>query len=220
MEKDIVNYALDYAQSKKVEYAEARAHNTKHEELIVKNSVLDAFVSTIDTGFCIRILANGGLGFASTNKWTKDEAKAVVDTAYKFATIARRKDKITFAEEKGIEAKWSVEQQKKIEDIPPERKIEELMEIDKTLVSQVVKIPGRIMACTINLIEKYFVNSEGSSISSFVPSVELSLTTTTSYLNLNKSRNLINFKRFIFIDSFSLYTGIKNDTPLAKFFAI
>jgi TldD protein len=45
------------------------------------------------------------------------------------------------------------------------------MEIDKTLASKEVKVPGRIIGCSINLIEKYFVNSEGSAISSFVPKI-------------------------------------------------
>ncbi len=171
LDRDLVDYALDYASGKEVEYAEARAHSGRLEQLVIKNGVLDAFVSTLDSGFCVRILAKGGLGFASTNKWTKEEAKAVVDEAYRFASIAGRKDKITFAEEKGVEAKWSVEQEEKIEDVPPESKIDELMEIDKALVSQKIKVPGRIMSCAINLTEKYFVNSEGSLISSFVPKI-------------------------------------------------
>ncbi len=171
MDKDLVDYALDYARRKKVEYVEVRANNTKHEGLTIKNGVLDAFISAIDKGFCVRILANGGLGFASTNKWTKDETKTIVETAYKLAKLARRKDKITFAEEKGIKAKWSVAQQKKIEDVPPERKIDELMEIDKALASEKIEISGRMIACSISLAEKYFVNSEGSEISSFVPKI-------------------------------------------------
>lgn len=171
LDKDIVDYALEYARSKKAEYAEARAHNIKSEQLVIKNGVLDAFVSTIDNGFCVRMLANGGLGFASTNKWTKDEAKNMVDTAHKLATAAKRRDRINFAEEKGVEANWSVEQKKKIENVPPEKKIDELMEVDKTLASQKIKIPGRIMACIMTVTEKYFVNSEGSKISSFVPKI-------------------------------------------------
>jgi len=172
MEKDITDYALDYARRKHIQYAEVRAHRTKNEQLVIKNGVLDAFLSTIDSGFCVRILTEGGLGFASTNKWTKDEAKAVVDTAYKFATMAKRKDKITFAEEKGVEAKWSVPQKEKIEDVSPEQKIEELMEVDKRLSSQDgLNIPGRIIACSMTLTEKYFANSESSIISSFVPKI-------------------------------------------------
>ena len=171
MDKDLVDYALDYAQGKRIDYAEARAHVTNADQMVIKNGVLDAFLSQEDSGFCVRILANGGLGFASTNKWTKDEAKSVVDTACKFAAMAKRKDKIAFAEEKCVKTNWSVEQKEKLEDVPPEKKIEELMAIDKALASQQIKIPGRIITSSIALTEKYFVNSEGSAISSFVPSI-------------------------------------------------
>ena len=66
MDKDLVDFALDYAQSKKVDYAEARAHVTQADQMVIKNGVLDAYLSTVDSGFCVRILANGGLGFASS----------------------------------------------------------------------------------------------------------------------------------------------------------
>ncbi|NIO37824.1 TldD/PmbA family protein [Candidatus Bathyarchaeota archaeon] len=171
MDEDLVEYALDYARSKRIEYAEVRAHTTRFEQLVIKNGTLDAFISASDSGFSVRILADGGIGFASTNKWTENEARIVVDKAYKFATVARRKDRITFADEKGVKARWGVKQKKKIEDVPPEQKIEELMEIDKRLASQKVKVPGRIISCPINLIEKYFVNSEGSAILSFTPKI-------------------------------------------------
>lgn len=171
MDKDIVDYALDYARHKKAEYAEVRAHTARYESLVIKNGALDAYVSTKDSGFCVRILTDGGLGFASSNKWTRDEAKSIVDMAFKFGTIAKREEKIAFADENGVKTKWSVGQKKKIEDVQPETKIEELLEVDKTLASQKMKIPGRIIACSIGLTEKHFVNSEGSEISSFVPKI-------------------------------------------------
>ena len=136
-----MDYALEYAQSKKIEYTEARAHSTKNEQLIIKNGVLDTYLSTIDSGFCVKILTDGGLGFASTNKWIKDEARTIVDTAYKFAKMAKRKDKITFAEEKGVEIKWSVEQKKKIEDIQPEEKIEEPQMEEQPLAEEKTEEP-------------------------------------------------------------------------------
>lgn len=172
MEKDLVDYTLNYALKKTVEYAEVRAHKTKSEELVIKNGILDAFNSAVNSGFCVRILAEGGLGFASTNKWTKDEANTIVDTAHKFAAMAKRREKIKFAEEKGVDDKWNVPQKRKIEDIHPEQKIEELMEVDKQLSSQEgLNVPGRVIACTAALTEKYFINSENSTISSFVPKI-------------------------------------------------
>jgi len=171
LEKDIVDYALEYAKGKDIEYAEVRAQNQKLDELLLKNGILEAFLSSVNSGFCVRVLADGGIGFASTNKWTKDEAKAIVDLAHKFAKAANRKDKIKFAEEKPVEATWQVEQKEKIEDIDSETKIKQLLDVDKALTSHAVKVPARVLECAIQLTEKYFVNSEDSCISSFVPKI-------------------------------------------------
>lgn len=171
LEKDIVDYALEYARSKEVHYAEVRAQSEKLEQLMVKNGILEAFLSSVNSGFCVRILADGGIGFASTNKWTKEEARTIVDLAYRFAKAAKRKDKIKFAEEKAVENVWKVEQKKKIEDVDSEEKIRKFLEIDKALTSYKVNIPARMLSCTIHLVEKYFVNTEGSRITSFIPKI-------------------------------------------------
>jgi len=171
LNQDLPDYTLDYARTKGVEYAEVRAHNTKLEQMTIKNGILDAFVSTVDNGYCVRILAKGGIGFASSNRWTKEEARKIVEIAHEFAVSARRKNKITFASETGVEAKWNVMQEKNIADVSPEKKISELMEVDKRLTSDQIKVPSRILACSTILSEKYFVNSEGSTISSFLPKI-------------------------------------------------
>ena len=82
MDKDIADFALSYARGKKVDYAEVRAHTESQEGLVTKNGILDAYVASVDDGFCVRVLADGGIGFASTNKWTR-EAKAVVHMTHK-----------------------------------------------------------------------------------------------------------------------------------------
>ena len=171
MEKDMVDYALKCAEDKDIEYAEVRAQSKNVEQLMLKNGVLETFVSSIDSGFSVRILADGGIGFASTNKWSKDEAKTMVDLAHRFAKTAKRKKKIEFAEEKAVETSWQVEQKKKMEDIDPETKIEHFLGVDKALTSHEVNVPSRVFSCTIGLAEKYFVNTEGSRISSFVPKI-------------------------------------------------
>jgi len=171
LEKDMVDFALEYARGKDIEYAEVRAQNQKLEQLMLKNGILEAFLSSVNSGFCVRILADGGIGFASTNKWTKDEAKAVVDLAYKFAKAARRKDKIKFAEEKAVETTWEVAQKKKIEDTDSETKIKQFLDVDKALTSHTVNVPARVLQCIMQLTEKYVANTEGSRISSFVPKI-------------------------------------------------
>jgi TldD protein len=171
LDKDITDFALNYAMGKKVEYAEVRAHREDGEGLALKNGVLDAYAKAVDSGFCVRILVEGGIGFASTNKWTKEEARTIVDTAHKFAKMANRKDKIKFAEEKSVKANWKVLQKKKLADISPETRIETMVEADKTLTSLGIKIAARMFGLGTGVTEKYFVNTEGSAISSYLPRV-------------------------------------------------
>jgi TldD protein len=171
MEEEIADYALDYAQSKKVEYAEVRAQSQVQDRIILRNGIVEAYASAVDSGFCVRIIANGGIGFASTNKWSKEEARASVELAFKYAKAAKRKDKLVFAKEKGIEAKWSVGQKRKIENVAPEEKIAAFTDVDKVLASCGVKIAATVSQCSVDLITKYVVNSEGSRISSFVPKI-------------------------------------------------
>lgn len=171
MDQDFVDSALDYAMGRQAEYAEVRASSQIQDRLMLRNGVLEAYLSAEDSGFCVRVLAGGGIGFASTNRWNKDESKRIIDLALKYAKMAGRREKIVFAKESSVETKWSVNEKKKIEDISPEERIRELSDIDKALASCGVKIAATVTQCTIDLASKYFVNSEGSKISSFVPKI-------------------------------------------------
>jgi len=171
MDEEIADFALECARSKKVEYAEVRALSRVQDGLMLRNGVVEAYVSAVDSGFNVRIMADGGIGFASSNKWTKEEARAIANIAFKYAKSAKRKEKLVFKEEKGVKTKWVVEQKKKIENVPPEERISTLAEVNKALAESKVKIPATMTSCSINLITKYFANSEGSRISSYVPTI-------------------------------------------------
>ena len=173
MDKDIADFALSYAQGKKVDYAEIRAHTEKQEGLVMKNGILDAYFVTVDHGFCVRVLAEGGIGFASTNKWTKDEARTIVDMAHKFAKMAKRKEKISFTEEKSVKVNWKAEEKEKISNVTSEKRIETMAEIDNDLNSHGVNVPSRMLQMGSNLSDKYFINTEGSMISSYVPRINV-----------------------------------------------
>jgi TldD protein len=171
MEEDIVDYALKYATSKGAEYAEVRAQSQVQERLVLRMGLLEAYVSSVDSGFCVRVIADGGIGFASTNKWTKEEAKDIVDLAFRYGKAANREEKLAFAKEKGVTTKWVVDQKEKMEDVSPEQKIAKFVEINKEMLSAKVNIAATIMQGFIDLTSKYYVNSEGSRISSFVPKI-------------------------------------------------
>lgn len=171
MDEDIIDYALDCAMKKKVEYAEVRGSSQVADGIMLRNGSLEAYVTAVDSGFCARIMAGGGIGFASTNKWSREEARTITDLAFRYAKAARRKDKLSFAKEKVVKVKWTVEQKKKIENVPTEDRVEALTEVNKGLASSGVNIPATMAQCSISLITKYFVNSEGSRISCFVPKI-------------------------------------------------
>jgi len=91
--------------------------------------------------------------------------------ASKYARAANRKEKLVFAEEEGVKTKWAVDQKKKMKNISLEERISTLTEVNTALASSKVKIAATTSYCSTNLITKYFVNSEGSRISSCVPNV-------------------------------------------------
>lgn len=169
MDEAIADFALEYAETKKVDYAEVRANRQLQEMLLFRNGVLETYASTLNSGFCVRVLTRGGIGFASTNRWSKEEARAIVDLAVKYAASANRRDKLVFAKEKSVRTKWAVSQKRKIENVPPEERISVFKDAHKELTASKVKIPATIMQCSIDLAYGYFVNSESSRISSFVP---------------------------------------------------
>jgi TldD protein len=171
MNEEIVDFALECARNRGIEYAEARAHSQAYDGLMLRNGVVEAVVSAVDSGFCVRLMADGGIGFASTNKWTREEAGAIVNLAFKHARAANRKEKLVFAEEKGVKTRWAVGEKKKMENISLEERISTLAEVDKALASSKVKIAATSSSCSTSLTTKYFVNSEGSRISSCVPRV-------------------------------------------------
>ena len=96
-----------------------------------------------------------------------------MESAHKLAKTAKRRQKISFAEEKAVTTRWNIKQTQKIEDVSAEDKINRLMEADAAIVSQGASVVSRMLTCLTTLTKKFFVNSEGSKISSFTPRVNV-----------------------------------------------
>jgi len=171
LDEDIIEHAFEHAQSGGVEYAEVRAHREHREEIILRNGVLEAYARAVDSGFGVRVLAEGGIGFSSSNRWTMEEAEMVAETALRAAKASRRKTKIVFSEMEGNVAHWGVEEKEKVLDVNPESKIALLTGFDKEVASHGVEVPSRLIQCYVGLTDKHIVNSEGSRITSYVPRV-------------------------------------------------
>jgi TldD protein len=181
MFEDLADLTLDYAQKKGgVTYAEVKVEKDVGNAVAIKNAMIDALIYDEDEGMCVRILTKEGIGFASTNTLENKDAKNIVDKAHKMAHSSQRKIPINFVEEKAAEDKWTVEQKKKLADISVEERVKDILEIDNQLNSLDLKMTGRILDVADGVTEKYFCNSEGSKISSVLPSMFANIYITVS----------------------------------------
>ena len=172
-EEELTHFAVDHARQKGAEYADARCEHQFLNQSILKNGVIDLLYSKEDQGIGVKVLAKGGLGFASTNSLDKSGVREAVDRALKTAMGAARKNPLVFAREDAVRAKWGVQERIKLADTSAEQKVKDMLEIDRAVVDLKLKIPARFLVFADNRIEKFFINSEGSEITSYSPRVRL-----------------------------------------------
>ncbi len=168
-EADLVDFAVDYAQTRGASYAEARYEHQDQEEFILKNGVLDALYVGEDQGIGVRVLVKGNLGFAATNAMTKAEMRGTVDDAIRGARSSSRRTPISFAPEDATVTNWTVPEERRLSDVPVDEKIQEIQEIDGQVMALGYKVPARYYHLAGRRITKYFANSEASRIRSYSP---------------------------------------------------
>ena len=174
--RDLADFAVEYAVKLGADYAEARMQSDVGDIYILKNGNPEAAGFSREHGLGIRVLVKGGLGFVSINEPDKALAKKRIREAVEMAkasvTIMRKP--IRLSPEKTVKKSWEVKPKIRFEDISAEEKMELLFDIDKTVSSPQevgVSVPYRILQLFGNTTEKYFVNSEGTTISSSIPRV-------------------------------------------------
>jgi len=176
---DLVEKAIDEGNKLGAKYIEARLVKTSINISILKNGVpeLGGFFRT--NGIGIRVLKNGGLGFASFNEMTKDEMKIAVAFATKMAeaTGNKRAKKIVFSDEEVHEAEYKAlgtNGQRPLE-VDPEVKIKRLLGLDKILAELQTGaiIPYRFFQMIDQTEEKYLVTNEGAKIKSEIDLLQL-----------------------------------------------
>jgi len=172
-DRDMADFAVEHAGKQGAQYAEARVENHSTESFILKNGVLDALSVSDDFGIGVRVLVGGSLGFAATNRLTKDEVRATVDDAVRIAKAVKRRTPIEFVQEKAVKADWKVREDEKVADVDIEDKLEAVLQIERELVDTKIPLPARFFQASTNRLKKYFTNSEGSKITSYSPRIRL-----------------------------------------------
>ncbi len=168
--KGLAEKALEYGE-KMADYLEVRAERTEYSFNFMKNGVLVGSTEGIESGIAIRAMVDGGMGSAYTDSEDWDMVKEAVRSAVEMAKKASALSSISLSEEKTYSDYWTVEQRKGIKDVDNGEKIEWLNEIDRTL-GKMGTVVARIQYVRDSLKEKHILTTEGTDISSLLPTIE------------------------------------------------
>src|SRR3990172_8955846 len=143
---DLVEKTLKIAEGAS-KYAEVRYEKSNNNRVIFNNGSLEAVDSTETEGLCIRILHDGALGLAFTNKFDLSSIKKSINQAKKMAVAAKSilEKPIIFSEEKTNQKKYEVKQKIKLQDLSVEDRVSQLKNIDKALSKTKLKLPTRYL---------------------------------------------------------------------------
>ncbi|MDW8034419.1 MAG: TldD/PmbA family protein [Nitrososphaerota archaeon] len=164
---DLLKKILDYAILSGASYAEVRLHNDFEKSITLKNGDVEAVEANYERGMGIRVIVNGGLGFASTNLLKPETITIIVDRAVKMARASslHKAIGIRFSEEDVYSIEWSVFEKKNLENWSLNDKVDFLKKLDGEVLSQGVKVSSRYFVYSEEKSERIYVNTEGTLIS-------------------------------------------------------
>jgi len=156
-------------------YAEVRLEEKRGMQLAMKNGSPEGMSLEADRGVGIRVLVDGGMGFASTNVLTKERVNEAVKRAVKLAKGAAkvRNEPIRFSEEDFHRVSYKVKMKKDFRDISPEEKLEILRKIEEEVKATGANVPMRYLMYSDQLWKKHILNSDGAEIESSIPRVSV-----------------------------------------------
>jgi TldD protein len=232
MDKSTAEFCVKLAQQLGASYAEARLENSYGDGYTLRNGIPEPAGFAEDTGIGIRLIANGSLGFASTNKIDKASLKQLIQKAVTSAKQSSKinKSKLSFVQEKSYRDNVIHKQKINFQTISAKQKLGYLQDIDKTLLAlKGIKIPQRIFSLSTATENKYFVNSEGSKIYTETPyfnllyivNVQEGTKSVQDYLEFTETKGweaskLINVKPRLLEKVRSLQLNIKKGIPAPK----
>ena len=162
--KEILEEVIDFLRKEKVDYADVRYERHLEEEIVNENGFLKTYTFSEDQGVGIRVLKNGGWGFSSTDRLSKDNilrsARFALDIA---ETSSKRKGEGRVAEEPPHVDSYKTRYEKDPFEISKKEKVELLKEAVMKMkeVEGIVKASGSLR---FRKIQKLFLNTDGSVI--------------------------------------------------------
>ena len=174
--KELADFAVEYAGKLGAEYAEARFQNDLKNMYLLVNGKPEVGRFVRSSGIGIRVLIDGGMSFISINKPDHELLKKRVKEAVKIARSSAKtmKKPIRLSPEKTFQKEWEAKPKVPFQDVSLEEKMGLLSDIDDAVSSPRevgTKIASRYFYFLEYEIKKYFLNSEGTEISSLLPRI-------------------------------------------------
>jgi len=166
MVNDLAKHAVDRAIRAGASYADCRIVKRRRESVHVKNSVVDALEGSEQIGAGIRVIANGGWGFAATASLERADVERTAELAVR---IAKASASVPGEQPAALESREVVrdswESQFEVDpfEVPLEDKISLLLDADR-IVRQHKGIGVSTGRLAFYDEEKDFVSSEGADI--------------------------------------------------------
>ncbi len=161
--KELIDHALNYAQSKQVQYADIRLVQNNTETIVVKNGVVETLNSSGSQGFGVRTLVSGSWGFASSHILSSEEVERITALAIEIALASRRApgDQIELGPPVTSRGKYKTPIEIDPFSLSQETKLAELTTADAAMAGE-KNISVRRSNLTFIREDKWFGNTEGA----------------------------------------------------------
>lgn len=161
----MADVALNAARSKGATYTDVRIGRYLNQFIITREDKVQTIVNTESYGMGIRVIANGGWGFAATDRLDNDSIAKAADLAVSIAKENSRllKEPVHLAPQKGYgEVAWKAPIEKNAFEVPIKEKVDLLLAVNDAALK------GGADFINNNLFmvneQKYFASTEGSYI--------------------------------------------------------
>ena len=168
---ELIARSLDLAKVKGAVYSDIRLVHTDQERYVVRNGVVDTLSTEQSTGFGVRVVADGGWGFASGNDFSASEVDRVTALAVRIARASTLLSPVAKGSKEGVRlgppvtsrGVYSTPLQVDPFSISPGEKLSLLLEVDQGMAS-VRGITSRQSNLIFIKEQKTFANTEGAHV--------------------------------------------------------
>lgn len=162
--RDLLEALVEHGMSRGADYTEVRHQQRLRSLAIVRTGEMDTASSGVGEGCGIRALVDGSWGFSTTSSLNRKELLRKVEEAVRLASSSApiKATKVKLADVKPVQGEARAEMKDDLRSHSLEEKIALAIEADKYAKEYSEEIRSRIVRYDEHIVEKHYVNSDGS----------------------------------------------------------